>query len=334
MRALRFHRFGPPAEVLRIDDLPTPAPGPGEVRLRLTHRSINPADLLTVRGRYGRLPELPAVGGNEGVGVVEAVGPGVEGVSEGQHVVPLAAGPTWQEALVARAEDLLPVPDAVPDEAAAQLFVNPLTAWLLLEAAPALRPGDTVAQTAGASAVGRLVTQLAVRRGLRVLSLVRSGEHADALRTLGAEPVVTGDVDGGDREAAEAARRAVREAVGDAVARAAFDGVAGAAGGLLADALADGGTLVVYGALSGRPVPVPTSALIYRRAVVRGVWRTRWFAEAPRAESRRALAALLDEMAAGALDLPVEATYDLADAADAAAHAQARGRLGKVLFTG
>jgi NADPH:quinone reductase-like Zn-dependent oxidoreductase len=334
MRALRFHRFGPPAEVLRIDDLPTPEPGPGEVRVRLTHRSINPADLHTVRGRYGRLPALPAVGGNEGVGVVDALGAGVEGLAEGQRVVPLAAGPTWQESLLARPDDLLPVPDAVPDAAAAQLFVNPLTAWLLLAAAPALRPGDTVAQTAGASAVGRLVTQLAARRGLRVVSLVRSGEHAEALRALGAGVVVTGDVDTGDREVTEAARRAVAAAVGDAGARAAFDGVAGAAGGLLAGALADGGTLVVYGALSGKPVPVPTGALIYRAAVVRGVWRTRWFAEAPRAGSRAALEALMAEVAAGALALPVEATYDLADAAAAVAHAEARGRLGKVLLTG
>jgi NADPH2:quinone reductase len=334
MRAVRFHHFGPPEEVLQVDDLAAPEPARGEVRVRLTHRSINPADLLTVRGRYGALPELPAVGGNEGVGVVDAAGPGAEGAWVGRRVVPLAAGPTWQEALIARPDELLPVPAGVPDEAAAQLFVNPLTAWLLLEAAPGLLPGDAVVQTAGASAAARLLTQLAGRRGLRVVSLVRSDAHAEALAALGAEVVVTGDVDGGDREAVEAARRALRDAVGVAGARAGFDGVAGAAGGLLLDALGDGGTLVVYGGLSGRPVPLPSQALIYRRATVRGVWRTRWFAEAPRAESRRALAALLDLVAEGALDLPVEATYDLADVAAAVTHAQASGRLGKVLLTG
>ena len=62
MRALRFHRHGPPAEVLRLDDVPTPEPGPGEVRLRLTHRPIHPADLSMVRGTYGRSRDLPAVG--------------------------------------------------------------------------------------------------------------------------------------------------------------------------------------------------------------------------------------------------------------------------------
>ena len=79
MRAIRFSRFGPPAEVLSLEELPLPEPGPGQVRLRLTHRSINPSDLLTVSGEYGRLPRLPATPGFEAVGRVEALGEGVRG---------------------------------------------------------------------------------------------------------------------------------------------------------------------------------------------------------------------------------------------------------------
>ncbi len=327
MRALRYHTFGPPAEVLRLDDVPAPQPGPGEVRVRLTHRTINPADLVTIRGRYGSRPGLPAVGGNEGVGVVDALGDGAVGLEIGQRVVPLGAGPTWQEYLIAPPEALLPMPDGVSDEAAAQFYVNPLTAWLLLERVPGLTEGDLVVQTAGASAVARCVTQLAVRRGLRVVSLVRSGTNAGRLRALGTDVLVT---DGTEADAAER----LRNLVGPDGAAAGFDAVMGEAGALVLGALRDGGTHAVYGGLSGRPLPVDAAALIYRGVTVRGLWRTRWAETAPPAEVRRAVSDLARLAAEGGLDLPVEAAYDLADYAAAVAHAAPSGRWGKVLLTG
>ncbi len=189
MLAVRFHRHGPPADVLQVDDVPTPEPGPGEVRVRLTHRSVNPADLSLVKGTYGRSRDLPAVGGNEGVGVIDALGDSVDGLAEGQRVVKLGEAPTWQEAVVVRAEDVYPVPDALPDEAAAQLFVNPLTVWLLLRAAP-LEPGDVLVQTAGASAVARIAAQLAMRRGVRPVAIVRREDHRQSLGEIGVEAIV------------------------------------------------------------------------------------------------------------------------------------------------
>ena len=327
MRALRYHRFGPPADVLQLDDVPLPQPGPGEVRIRLTHRSINPADLFTVRGRYGKQPTLPAVGGNEGVGVVDALGADVEGWTLGQRVVPLGAGPTWQEALLARPEMLLPVPEGVTDEAAAQLYVNPLTAWLLFECVPALQEGDVLLLTAGASAVARCAIQLAARRGLRPVALVRDDQHSEALRDLGAEVVVT---DGTEADGIER----LRAVVGEHGARAAFDAVMGAAGRLALGALGDAATHVVYGGLSGEPLAVDAGTLIYRKVTVRGLWRTRWAETAPLAEVQRAVSILADLVAEGTLHLPVEATYDLADYRTALAHANASGRLGKVLLTG
>ena len=215
MLAVRFHRHGPPAEVLQVDDVPMPTPGPGEVRVRLTHRSVNPADLSLVKGTYGRSRSLPAVGGNEGVGAIDALGAGVEGLAEGQRVVKLGEAPTWQEAVVVRAEDVYPAPDALPDEAAAQLFVNPLTAWLLLRAAD-LNKGDVLVQTAGASAVARIAAQLAVRRGARAVAVVRRESHRQSLASIGVEAVVA------DANTAEA-RATLREAVGASGAQAVFD---------------------------------------------------------------------------------------------------------------
>src|SRR3954451_4452622 len=79
MKAVVFERFGEPAEVLRVVELPDPEPGPGEVRVRMIASPINPSDLLVVRGRYGVLPTLPATPGFEGVGVVDKAGPGLLG---------------------------------------------------------------------------------------------------------------------------------------------------------------------------------------------------------------------------------------------------------------
>ena len=327
MRALRFHEHGPPADVLQLDEIPTPEPGQGEVRVRLTHRSVNPADLSLVRGTYGRSRDLPAIGGNEGAGVIDALGAGVEGLSVGQRVVKLGEAPTWQEAVVLPPDDVLLIPDALSDEAATQLFVNPLTAWLLLRAVPDLGPGDTIIQTAGASAVARIVTELARRMGIQVVAIVRRDDHVDRLRELGAVPVVA-EANTSDT------RRSLRQAVGDAGAQAVFDPVAGDAGALALSGLGDGGTHVVFGALSGEPLPVPPGTLIYKNVTVQGVWRTQWFSRTPRVESRAALTELASLAADGAFSLPVDATFDLADGAEAARAATSHGRWGKILLTG
>jgi NADPH:quinone reductase-like Zn-dependent oxidoreductase len=326
MRALRFHRHGPPAEALQLDDVPTPEPGPGEVRVRLTHRSVNPADLSMVRGTYGRSRDLPAIGGNEGVGVIDAVGEGVEAGRLGQRVVKLGEAPTWQEWVVLPADQTVPVPDTLSDEAAAQLFVNPLTAWLLHDAV-ALHAGDVLVQTAGASAVARVAAQLAVRRGAHPVAIVRRESYREPLEAIGVRVVA---VD----ENTNATRAALRDAVGERGAKAVFDPVAGATGALATSALMEGGTHVVYGALSGEPLPVSPAALIYRDVRVRGLWRTQWASRTKPSAIRDALSSLAALVVEGAITLPVAGSFDLGDAAEAVRAATSHGRWGKVLLTG
>ena len=326
MRAIRFEQFGPPADVLRLEDVPLPEPRPGQVRLRLSHRSINPSDLLTVSGEYGRLPRLPATPGNEAVGRVDALGPGVEGLSVGARVVPLGAGGTWCESVVADAARLVPVPDAVGDAAAAQFIVNPVTAWVMLEEELKLKPGDWLVQTAAGSTLGRLVIQLGRLRGHRTINLVRRREQVDELLALGADAAFVAT---GDEVVAQ-----IKALTGGRGADGALDAVGGETGAMALRGLRPGGTLLVYGMLGPDPLPVHNGEMLFRGLTARGFWLTHWFQRTPPVQVAVTLGTLMGMMAGGELTPPVEAEYDLADFREAIAHAERPGRPGKVLLTG
>ncbi len=328
MRAVRFAAFGEPVDVLTAETVPIPAPGEGEVLLRMRARPVNPSDLSMLRGRYGQLPPLPATPGLEGVGEVEALGAGVDSVATGQRVVPLGVSPgTWAELMVAPAARLLPVPDGVSDEAAAQLVVNPLSAWVLLVDELDVQPGEWLLQNAAGSTLGRVVLQLARARGFRTINVVRRAEQAQELLALGADEVIATDRDDlGER---------VREITGGEGVGKAIDAVGGELAGRIAAALAPRGTLITYGRLSGEAsVPLDTRIQIFAGTTVRGFWLVRWFQEVPPAHVQRTIATVLGLMAEGVVDPPVEARYDLADVREAVAHSERPGRSGKVLLVG
>src|SRR3546814_17082439 len=97
MRSAIHHQFGDPTNVLVVGDSPVPEPAPGEVRIRMQLAPIHNHDLLTVRGQYGYKPALPAIGGSEGRGVVDARGAGAEGLAVGQSEAVASGGGTWAE---------------------------------------------------------------------------------------------------------------------------------------------------------------------------------------------------------------------------------------------
>ena len=127
MRALIQDEFGDPASVLSVREVPLPEPRPGQVRIRTLLAPIHNHDLWTVKGDYGYKPALPAASGSEAVGVIDALGEGVEGFTVGQRVATGSAFGTWAEYFVAGAAGLLPVPGEISDEAAAQLFSMPFS---------------------------------------------------------------------------------------------------------------------------------------------------------------------------------------------------------------
>lgn len=325
MRSAIHARFGDPAEVLAPGDRPVPEPGKGEVRVRMRLAPIHNHDLFTIRGQYGWKPSLPAIGGSEGCGVVDAIGEGVEGFAPGQRVTTASARGTWAEYFLADARALVPVPDAMPDEVAAQLVAMPLSALMLLESL-AVEPGQWIVQNAANGAVGKTLAMLAAARGVRVLGLVRREEGVAELAALGVEDVLCTQADGW--------RDAARERLGADGARAAVDSIGGRASADLCSLLGHGGVLVSFGAMGGEPMHVPPGDVIFRDVQVRGFWGSRASREMPAERKRALLAELIQRALDGQLRLPVDAIYDLEQVAEAAAASQRPGRGGKVLLRG
>ncbi|MBI4609023.1 MAG: zinc-dependent alcohol dehydrogenase family protein [Candidatus Rokubacteria bacterium] len=326
MRCVRFDRFGDPAEVLQVHNVPTPSPGPGEALVRMRARPINPSDLLTVRGFYGVSPQLPATPGYEGMGVIEAVGPDVRGVQVGQRVIPLRAPGTWQEFLVVKAGNLVPAPDSLSDESAAQFVVNPLSAWIMVTEELALQPGQWLLQTAAGSTLGRIVLQVAKLRNVKTINVVRRREQAQELKALGADQVIcTEDEDLVQR---------VMAVTNGAGVPAAIDAVGGQVAGSVVQALGPGGVMLSYGLLSLEPILINGALTIFRTLSVRGFWLTAWFRRAPAEKQRAVMGEVLSHMAKGEIVPPVEAKYDLGDITEAVRHAERPGRRGKVLLVG
>jgi NADPH:quinone reductase-like Zn-dependent oxidoreductase len=324
MLSARFDRFGEPQDVLRLEELPKPMPGKGEVLVRMKARPIHPSDLLTVRGLYGLLPKLPATPGGEGAGLIEALGPDVRGFQAGQRVIPLGVPGTWQEHLVVKAERLVPIPESLAFSAAAQFVVNPFAAWVMIAEELKLAPGQWLLQTAAGSTLGRIVLQLAKRRGFQTINVVRRREQADELRALGAEEVVCTDEE-------DLVARVMR-ITGEAGVPAAIDAVGGRTGSEAARALGRRGVMLSYGLLSGEPLTIDSGRMIFKSSTVRGFWLAEWFRSVPAERLRAVSAELLGLMAEGAVAPPVEAEYPLRDIVKAVAHAERRGRHGKVLL--
>jgi NADPH:quinone reductase-like Zn-dependent oxidoreductase len=323
MRALVQPRFGDPAEVLSVTDVPDPEPGPGQVLVRVLLSPIHNHDLWTVRGSYGFKPEMPARAGTEAVGVVEALGEGVQGLRVGQRVATGGTFGAWAELLVAPAAGLVPVPEGLADEAAAQLVSMPFSAIALLDFLE-VSAGDWIVQNAANGAVGRLLAQLAEARGVHVLGLVRRGAGVGELREQGIERVVATDDDGW--------RDRVREIVGDAPIVAGVDSVGGAAAGDVVSLLADDGVLVVFGAMASSTLEIGSGDVIFKQIVIKGFWGSKVFA-AMSADKRGALMGeLVAGIGSGALTLPVEKVYSLDEIADAARANVEPGRRGKVLL--
>lgn len=325
MKAVVIDRFGRPEDVARCVDRPDPpAPGAGEVRLRVAVATINPADLLLIEGTYGQLPPLPAIPGAECVAHVEAVGGGVTGISPGDVVVPMMTS-CWRELITTKAAGVVALPRGVDLAQAAMLKANPATALVMIEDMVTLQPGDWVIQNAGNSAVARYVAKLARQKGLRTISIVRRPELVETLQAEGADAAMVDDWTSID----DLVKR-VGTITEDRYPRLALDAIGGSATGALAAALGEGGTVVSYGVLGGQASLISPRDLIFRGINVRGFWLAQWFRMNSPERVRRLYQTLVRQLSDGNLSVPVDATYPFSRIGEALAHAARAGRAGKI----
>jgi NADPH:quinone reductase-like Zn-dependent oxidoreductase len=325
MRQVVQRRTGVPAEVVEIDEVPVPEPGPGELLVSLDAAPVNPAELLMFEGSYGygpTRPALPRKAGIEGVGTV--VGGATDRVPEGTPVALRGVSGLWSDFMVIPADSALVLPADADRHQLSMGLVNPMAVLLLLEDHVALSAGDVVVQNAANSGFGRVLDAIGARRGLTVVNVVRSQAAADSLAGSAQGAVL---VDGPDLQ------QQVAEATGGRLARLAVDAVGGSATNRLAHCLQTGGVVSLYGLLSGEPAVVDLDVVIFNDVRLEGYWTPRSLGRRTPEEVQRVLADALELLGSGAFHVPVEATYALSDVAEALRHAGRGGRSGKVLLT-
>jgi len=286
---------------------------------------INPSDLLMIRNRYGRQPALPCCPGFEGVGVVEAGKGPLAWRVMGKRVAVIAKdGGSWASHCVIPAIRAIPLAPEVPDEQAASFFVNPVTAWVMIR--KLLRPsqGAWIGQTAAAGAVGQMIVRLGKDLGFKTLNIVRREEQGQILKGLGADQVIVGSGD----ELTEK----IQLALGNEKLHAALDAVGGPTGASLIPALRRHGSLMIYGRLSGEPIPLHSSQLMAGMRKVESFWLSEWTQDQSKLTMWSTFRQVAAAMKRGVLQSPVGKVFPFEDFRSAVQEADRAGKDGKVLL--
>ena len=321
MKSAQLSAIGPAEKSVRCIDVPDPgAPGAGEVLVDVVACSINPADILIIEGNYATKPTPPCALGIEGAGTVAAVGAGVTNLKIGDKVMSLGRT-NWTQRIRDKAETFVRLPKEVDLAQAAMMKVNVATAHLMLTQYVELKRGDWVIQNAANSGVGVDLIRLAHADGIRTVNVVRRASLVDALKKIGADVVV---VDGPD-----VAQRVAKETGGAAI-KLGIDAVAGAATGRLAQCVAEGGTVVNYGLMSGEPCQIDAFQFLFRDIHLAGFWLAKLMRGMKFDEIQAMYGKLGARLLDGTIHVSVEASYPLEKIADAMAHAKREARGGKV----
>ena len=322
MRAIVAHAIGAP-EDLKIEEMPDPAPGPGEVLVDMKATAVNFPDLLVIEGKYQIIPPHPFVPGKEGAGTVAAVGAGVDGLSVGDRVMVQAEWGTYAEKLVLPADHCFPMPDGMGFEEAAAIGIAYQTAHFALVARAGVRKGERVLVTAATGSVGIAALQLAKAFGCTVLAGVTTMSKADVARENGADHIVDLTVE----NLRDSIRTQVKEACGT------VDVVVESVGGEVFDgairALDFDGRAVIVGFTSGEIASFRTNYALLKVISVTGV---NWAAYRDRDPEwvRRVQRELFDLYGEGRIAIPVQAVLPMTDfvqAFDVIRNRQVRGKV-------
>jgi NADPH:quinone reductase-like Zn-dependent oxidoreductase len=354
MKSARVDAFTQRPEDIRIDDVPVPEPGPGQVRVRMIASPVHPSDFHFVQGIYykalqrviwnhagaspeGRVyfdpqrrdecPSPPYALGREGLGIVEASGGGFMARRLVGKRVLVSGGPpngVWQEHVAIDARRAFAVPRDLPDDQAAMYLANPFSACVLVREILKAPRDSWVLVTAAGSALGKSVVRMGRRDGFRTICVVRSSANSAELTKLGADAVI--ETDHHDL-IAEVARLTAGQGVGFAL-----DSVGGKLAGDVVRCLGVNGRLVLYGTMAETPIELHPRDLMMPMARIEGFYAGNWVARQSPLKLLGVLRAVKRLTAEGVFETEVSETYPLEQVAAAVAASLRPGRTGKVML--
>ncbi len=345
MKQAVYHRFDfeHPTDVYMVEEAKRPSdPGPEEVLVRIKYAPVHPCDILCAMGVVNGV-QLPSVGGTEGAGVVKAVGTNLLDRFQPGLRVHVAANyvfgkwdrwqGTWRDYMLCPANALIPVPDGVPDEVAAQFLVNPLTAFAMVKTFD-LKPGKILIQTAAASVLGRIMIELSSIYGFELINIVRRPESAEKLKDeYGAEHVYVYDA---TPETGEQVKTAIRRDFHKRRINYCIEAVGGDTARLCLDVLGPDGEFYMYGALSGETMLTinTTADLAMNNNTLRG-WSSQetWLRQTPDDVKQACVDELWSLLVDGRLKIPeTDEVFSLDQVSEALVASIRPGREGKVLL--
>lgn len=324
MLAAVYDQFGEPGDVLQVREVPTPKPASGEVLVKMLASPVNPSDLMTIRGVYGKLPKLPATPGYEGVGIVESAGLGLYGrMLVGKRVVVLNnEGGNWAEYVTLPAKQAVPISEKIPIAQAASFFVNPATAYLLVREAHRPAKGEWLLQTAAGSSLGRMIIRLGKYYGFKTINIVRRSEQVEELKRLGADVVIATDQADLKTEVLKITSSL----------KYAIDPVGGDLAGQVFECLGQRGKLIFYGSLSNAPSSFHSRQFLTRDNVVEGFWLSRLMQQRGIIGKIRLLRKVGSLITDGILETETGEAFPLTDTPAAVRKSEEIGRGGKVMI--
>ncbi len=320
MKAIQITQTGGP-EVMSVREVPTPVLGPGEVLIQVAASGVNFIDLYVREGRYA--DPVPFTPGQEAAGTIVALGANVSHLKEGDRVAWCSVLGSYAEYALAPASRVVPLPPGISFEQAAAVLLQGMTAHYLSHSAYPIQPGDEVLIHAGAGGTGLLLTQMAKLRGARVLTTVSNEEKAELSRQAGADEVILYTRSDFAAEVKRLTDERGLAAVYDSVGKSTFE--------QSLTCLKPRGTLVLYGSAGGDVPPLDLirlatlGSLYVTRPILRDYTLTR-------EELVMRATEVFHAVATGKLQLRIENTYPLGEAAQAHWDLASRVTTGKLLL--
>ena len=322
-RQIKVEKFTTPEEGASFCQEKIGSPDPEELLIRTQYAPINPADLNVIEGKYGKLPQLPAIIGNEGSGQVVDMGESCKGFAKGDHGFYVHRNDCWQDYVRVHPNQVIKVPESLSPQLSAMLKVNPATAWLLLNQIEYKEPDSWIVQNAANCGVGIAVIEIAKFMGWKTINFVRRAELKDELMGYGSDLVVTDDDDG---------KNEAVETIGKDRVSLAINAVGGDSALRIMSLLSEGGTHITYGAMAKRPLKIPNSFLIFKDLRIQGLWLSKWLDSTNPQVMETVYGKLAEMMLHEKLHQPIDSIFRPEDIKSGIKRSMETGRNGKVLL--